>query len=156
MAQLSWTGSTNPPPTGGEVIVDDNSSGFVKGGSPTGWHTSGDGFGGGIHWSYNNTWQQANYNWGRWYPKLNAARYEVYVHIPAHYAGTTRANYWVSHYGGFTRRIVNQSIYSNVWVSLGTYRFRATNMDYVSLNDITGEPYLSEYIAWDAVKFVPR
>jgi hypothetical protein len=53
-------------------------------------------------------------------------------------------------------RIVNQSAYSNGWVSLGTYRFRGTRDDYVSLADPTGEAYLTRLIAWDAVKWVRR
>ena len=58
-------------------------------------------------------------------------------------------------------RIVNQAESGNSWVSLGTYRFRGTapaaaaGGDYVSLADITYEPYLSTQIAYDAVKWVP-
>jgi hypothetical protein len=53
-------------------------------------------------------------------------------------------------------RIVNQSVYSNQWVSLGTYYFQGNSNDYVSLADVTYEPYLSRLIAFDAVKWVPR
>jgi len=41
-------------------------------------------------------------------------------------------------------------------VSLGTYSFQDNRSDYVSLNDVTGEPYLSRLIGFDAVKWVPR
>jgi hypothetical protein len=55
-----------------------------------------------------------------------------------------------------TLKIVNQSAYSDQWVSLGTYRFQGNSNDYVSLADVTFEPYLSRLIAFDAVKWVPR
>jgi hypothetical protein len=41
-------------------------------------------------------------------------------------------------------------------VSLGTYWFRGTDDDYVSLADVTFEPYVSRLIAFDAVKWEPR
>ena len=51
---------------------------------------------------------------------------------------------------------MNQSAYSDQWVSLGTYKFRGNSLDYVSLADVTYEPYLSRLIAFDAVKWVRR
>ena len=62
----------------------------------------------------------------------------------------------MSHAGGYTQRIVNQSATSGQWVSLGTYTFRGTAQDYVSLSDVTYEPYLTRLIGFDAVKWVPR
>ncbi|MEJ2210144.1 MAG: hypothetical protein P8129_14065 [Anaerolineae bacterium] len=41
-------------------------------------------------------------------------------------------------------------------MSLGTYRFRGNSEDYVSLADVTYEPYLSRLIAFDAVKWGSR
>jgi hypothetical protein len=51
---------------------------------------------------------------------------------------------------------VDQSANGGRWVSLGTYRFRGNRSDYVSLADVTFEPYLSRLIAFDAVKWVSR
>jgi hypothetical protein len=99
---------------------------------------------------------RSNYNWARWYPDLAAGRYEVLVHIPKRYSTTTRARYWISHSKGYTLRIVDQSAHSGRWVSLGTYRFRGNRKDYVSLADVTFEPYLSRLIAFDAMKWVHR
>ncbi|MFZ0544481.1 MAG: PA14 domain-containing protein, partial [Candidatus Promineifilaceae bacterium] len=138
------------------TIVDDNSAGFVKGGSPTGWTIQSEGYGGSLTWTRNNDQAWANYNWARWYPTLTPGSYEVFVYIPDRFTTTAQAQYWVAHYDGFTLRIVNQSAYSNQWVSLGTYRFRGTNADYVSLSDITYEPRLSRLIGFDAVKWEPR
>ena len=155
VAQLTWQRLETPPPPQ-EVIVDDTSPGFIKGGSVTGWNTAYTGYGGSMTWTRNNDWQRPNYNWARWYPSLQAGWYDVYVYVPGMYATTTNTQYWVSHYHGFTRRIVNQSANTNMWVNLGTYQFRGDSQDYVSLNDTTYEPYMSRFIAFDAVKWVRR
>jgi hypothetical protein len=159
-AVLTWNGELPgpppPPPSGHEVVVDNTSPGFSRGGSPTGWHVSYEGYGGSILYTRNNDWARANYNWARWYPSLSAGRYEVFVYIPAHFANTTRAKYWVVHAGSYTQVIVNQAAYYNAWVSLGTYWFNESGANYVSLADVTGEAYLSRWVSWDAAKWVPR
>jgi len=103
-----------------------------------------------------NDWQRPNYNWARWYPDLTPDRYEVFVYIPDRYTTTSNARYWVSHQSGFTLRQVNQSTTGDRWVSLGTFWFRGSSNDYVSLADITHERYVSRLIAFDAVKWEPR
>lgn len=153
-AILSWSPSTTPSP--GAVVVDDADAGFVKGGSPTGWRTVPEGYNGRLIWTRNNDRTRPNYNWARWYPALTPGRYEVFVFIPERYSTTSRARYWISHADGFTLRVVDQSTNGNRWVSLGTYRFRGTKADYVSLADITYEPRVSRLIAFDAVKWEPR
>lgn len=144
-----------PPVTGG-VIVDNRDAGFVRGGSASGWASANEGYNGHLYWTQNNDWARPNYNWGRWYPTLSAGRYEVFVYIPDRYTTSANARYWISHAAGFTQRLVNQSGYSDQWVSLGTYTFRGDNRDYVSLADVTGETYLSRLLAWDAMKFVAK
>jgi len=153
-ARLSWAKADGSAP--GTVIVDNGGPGFTKGGSGTGWHYEPEGYDGDLLWTKNNDSVRPGYNWARWYPRLSAGRYEVFVYIPHRYSTTARARYWVSHRDGLTLRIVNQSAYSNQWVSLGTYRFQGDNHDYVSLADVTYEPYLSRLIAFDAVKWVRR
>lgn len=144
-----------PPVTGG-VIVDNRDAGFVRGGTPSGWASANEGYNGHLYWTQNNDTARPGYNWGRWYPKLSAGRYEVFVYIPDRYTTSSNARYWISHTAGFTLRVVNQSGYSDRWVSLGTYTFRGDNRDYVSLADVTGETHLSRLLAWDAMKFVPK
>jgi hypothetical protein len=160
-AHLSWTrvdGYTPPPApiTSGTVIVDDADSGFVQGGSATAWQTAAEGQYGQLTWTRNNDRMRANYNWGRWYPSLDARRYELFVYIPERYSTTGNARYWVSHRDGYTLRAVDQSANSGRWVSLGTFWFSGSGRDYVSLSDITFEPYISHLIAYDAVKWEPR
>ncbi len=152
-AKLTWTKLNG---TAGTVIVDDGDAGFVKGGSASSWRRVLEGYNGDLLWTKNNDYARSNYNWARWYPGLTAGRYEVYVYIPHRYTTTAKARYWISHRDGLTLRVVNQSAYSNQWVSLGTYRFVGNSNDYVSLADVTYEPYLSRLIAFDAVKWVPR
>ena len=158
VARLSWSpGGGPPPPPVNAVIVDDSSSGFSKGGTWSSWRTAWQGYGGGMTYTRNNDRIRSNYNWARWYPGLvPGGRYEVYVYIPGQYATTGSARYWVSHAGGYTLRIVNQYAYSNQWVSLGTYQFSGNNKDYVSLSDVTYEPYLTRYVGFDAAKWEPR
>ena len=115
-----------------------------------------EGYNGDLLWTKNNDRVRPNYNWARWYPGLKAGRYEVYVYIPHRYSTTAKARYWISHSGGLTLRVVSQSAYSNQWVSLGTYWFQGNSNDYVSLADVTFEPYLSRLIAFDAVKWASR
>ena len=162
-ARLFWdrTGGApaptpTPPPGAGTVVVDDTDPGFVRGGRASGWNTAAEGYNGRLTWTQNNAQVQSGYNWGRWYPNLSPGRYEVFVYIPDRYTTTSGARYWISHAGGYTLRVVNQSANGDRWISLGTYNFRGTNLDYVSLADVTYEPYLSRLIAWDAVRWERR
>lgn len=159
VAKLSWTrgngdGST-PPPTDG-IVVDDGDPGFVKGGSASAWRTQNEGYGNDLTWTKNNDRVRTNYNWARWYPELSPGRYEVYAYIPFRYTTTSAARYWVSHRDGYSLKVVDQSADGDHWVSLGTYTFEGNSSDYVSLADVTGEPYVTKLIAFDAVKWVRR
>ena len=107
-------------------------------------------------WTRNNDRVRPRPNWGRWHPDLEAGRYEVYAYVPEVHATAESARYWVAHYDGFTLCRVDQAANGGRWVSLGTFRFGGTAGEYVSLADVTYEPYLSRHIAFDAVKWVPR
>ena len=107
-------------------------------------------------WTRNNDWGRPQYNWARWYPNLEPGRYEVSVYVPFEFATTARATYWVSHRGGSSHRVVDQSRLGGQWVSLGTYEFAEGRGDYVSLTDITYESYLSRLIAFDAMRWTAR
>ena len=152
---VSPSGVPDPSPSPGTVVVDNTDAAFVSGGSAGAWHTAAAGFGGQLVWTRNNDYARTNYNWAHWGPDLAAGRYEVFVYIPSQFAGTTAARYWVKHAGGYDLRPVDQSAYSDEWVSLGTYDFSG-GYEYVSLSDITYETYLSRMIAFDAVRWVPR
>ena len=156
-AWLTWDLDGGPqPPSSGAIVVDDSDQSFVTGGSTSGWRTAGEGYRGRLTWTWNNDRTRYDYNWGRWYPDLEAGRYEVFAYIPERYTTTSNARYWVSHRDGDTLRLVNQSTNGDRWVSLGTYWFRGGRDGYVSLDDITYEPYRSRLVAFDAVKWEPR
>lgn len=158
-ARLSWVRGVDdpPPPSTGSVIVDDRDVGFAHGGSSRAWRTAWEGYNDHMRWTWNNDKRRSNYNWARWYANLAAYRYEVFVYIPQGQSTTSNARYWVSHQRGYTLRTVDQSANGGRWVSLGTYMFRGdSSRDYVSLSDITYEPYTSRLIAFDAVKWEPR
>lgn len=158
LAQLGWAldNGNPPPPPGGAIIIDNTSTGFVTGGTASSWRSATAGYNGGMIWTYNNDYARNGYNWARWYPSLTAGRYEVFVYVPSKNATATTARYWVSHRDGFTLKIVNQLNYSDQWVSLGTYWFRGTSSDYVSLSDVTGEAYLTRIVGFDAAKWEAR
>lgn len=153
--RVSWAAVGGGTP-GNEIVIDDTHAGFVTGGAAASWRTVSSGYGGRMLWTLNNDRVRDNYNWARWYPNLEPGRYEVFAYIPTSHATTTSARYWVAHNDGINLNQVNQSASGGGWVSLGTYRFRGGQSDYVSLADVTYEPYLSREIAFDAVKWVPR
>jgi hypothetical protein len=153
--RLRFTVSPPPNPGPGDVvIVNDSDANFVKGGTSAYWRTASEGYEGDLTWTRNNDRRRRGYNWARWYPELEAGHYEVLVFIPDRYSTTAKARYWVSHLGGYTLRIVDQSANGGRWVSLGSYMFRGNRYDHVSLSDVTYEDYVSRLIAFDAVKWV--
>ncbi|MBI5878198.1 MAG: hypothetical protein HZB53_11150 [Chloroflexi bacterium] len=155
VAHLSWSRADEPLP-GAAVIVDDGGPGFSTGGAASGWRIEYRGFGGHLSWTWNNDRIRTGYNWARWYPNLAAGRYEVFVHLPDASNLTANARYWVSHAGGFTLRNINQNGAAYRWASLGTYNFRGTSTDYVSLSDVTYEARLTKHVVFDAVKWESR
>jgi hypothetical protein len=157
VAKLQWRpGTPTPPPPPTEIIVDDADSGFTKYGPAGWWHDDAVGYNNHIFWTRNN-FNRVD-NWAKWTPMLPAAgNYEVFVFIPRRHATTSNARYAVVHNNNtWDRHAVNQLIYYDQWVSLGTYYFKADGKEYVYLDDKTDEPYLSRYIGFDAVKFVRR
>jgi hypothetical protein len=164
---LSWEGgavpgATTSPTTGpsvtpttavGEIIVDDQDAGFQEGGPSGSWYSRSVGYEGHTYWTYNSDAQV--YNYAKWIPELpQAGDYEVFAFIPRQRADTKSARYRIHHSGVDHAATVDQSIYFDTWVSLGTYYFAANGDEYVYLDDVTGEPYASRKIGFDAVKFV--
>jgi hypothetical protein len=148
VARLWW--EAHAPVPVGDVIVDNLDPGFTKGGP---FFSAAIGYKGHMYWTRNATTTQEN--WGRWRPALPApGKYEVFVHIPSNYATTRYARYTVYHAGLWKTTLVNQYIYYDAWVSLGTYAFTADGSEFVFLNDVTGEPYLARQVGFDAVKWV--
>jgi hypothetical protein len=154
IAKLSWRRLTE---LGVEVIVDELSEGFTWGGPLSGQREAQVGWVG--HTFYTRNARRTPENYGKWTPILpTAGNYQVYAFIPSRYANSRSVRYRIFHNGVRNDKVINQSWYSNQWVSLGTYYFDASNdgSEFVIVYDNTGEAYLSRYIAFDAVKFVKR
>lgn len=168
--RFSWQAPSAPPPTGitpaaptpsavapvtGEIIVDNKDSGFQKGGPSDSWYELAIGYKNHIYWTYNS--DSRVYNYAKWVPKLPAAgNYEVQVFIPKSRADTKNARYRIRHNGQEHTYPLDQSIYFDKWVSIGTYYFAASGDEHVYLDDVTGEPYAAKKIGFDAVKFVRK
>jgi hypothetical protein len=82
--------------------------------------------------------------------------YEVFAFVPREYATTRSAHYQITHRQGVDVVTVDQSLYHDEWVSLGTYAFSVAQPGYVRLSDVTGEPCPPQcnQIAFDAVMWV--
>jgi hypothetical protein len=146
-----------PGPQPFDLAIDTRNPYFSKGGDSAGWFAFANGYGGTAFATYNNLYAWYRYNWARWnLPPTRACHYEVSVYIPQRVATTRNARYWIAHNGRFDSRTVNQSLYTNQWVPLGTFDFHGRGGEYVSLSDVTGEPFLSTIIVFDAVNFAPR
>jgi hypothetical protein len=147
------TPSATPSTSTTDIIVDDKSSGFQKGGPINSWYERSIGYLGHIYWTYSS--DSMVYNYAKWTPSLpQAGNYEVQVFIPKSQADTRNAKYQIRHNGQDSFKSVDQSLYFDKWVSLGTYYFAAGSGGYVYLSDVTGEPYASRKLGFDAVKWI--
>jgi hypothetical protein len=156
VAQVSWAKATTATRT--EVVVDDKSSGFAKGGSY--WREVLAGYL--SHFFATTTDGTVVDSWAEWKANLQGGLYEVLVYVPGANSYTTSSNstlkapYTVYYQGGQRTVLVSQSASLGKWVSLGTYTFGAGTTRQVRLTDATGEAINSKRIAFDAVKFTPR
>lgn len=135
-----------------EVVTDDTSSGFTKGGSY--WQEANIGYNSHMFWTYVNG--GVVNSWGEWQANLAGGNYEVYAFIPSNYATTASAKYTIYYNGSSTVRSLNQNSYYNAWVSLGTYSFTSGTARRVRLTDATGETNYNLRVGFDAIKFTPR
>lgn len=143
----------DPGPAG--VIVDNTSANFEWGGPADHRFVSGGGYGDNFYWTYTNGSTALNY--GMWHaPVGGPGNYEVYAYIPGSHATTKNARYFIKHYGKVDERRIDQSMYRNEFVSLGTYYFGGGGDEYVVLRDNCDEPPGSTQLAFDALKFVQR
>ncbi|MFZ3167619.1 MAG: hypothetical protein WA130_08390, partial [Candidatus Methanoperedens sp.] len=141
----------------GEVIVDDQGSGFTKYGTSSFWKEASIGYNNHMFYTYNS--QSPVDNYAMWKPSLSsvgAGTYTVYVYIPSNYADTTNAVYTIYHNGITDTRYVNQASYYDVWVTLGDFYFSASGNEYVKLVDATGESSATKRVGFDAVKWIKK
>jgi hypothetical protein len=147
--------STPAAAASAQIVVDDRSPQFTRGGTARYWKEAGAGYNG--HMFYTSNSAAPGDNWGRWTPLLpRAGSYEVFAYVPAQNATTRSAAYTIVHDGKSSKQTVSQLAVDNAWVSLGVYRFAAGGGEYVQLSDVTGEPQLTRSVGFDAVSFVWR
>lgn len=104
-------------------------------------------------------------NWGVWHLHVaESGDYQVYAYIPDHDADSKKAKYIIHHNNRNDYSTVDQDIYFNEFVSLGTFHFNASNDQYIRLDDNTGEDYGTYRrrmgfnairLGFDAIKLVP-
>lgn len=138
--------------------VGEGQVGFHRYG-PSNWWSRSTAYGEGGHMFYtkNNDVAHGISNMADWKPLIGESRnYEVFVYIPRQYGTTTCARYEIYHANGRTDVQLNQLNYSDVWVSLGTYRFNQGSSGTLRLIDVTSEGHLRKFIAFDAAKWEPR
>ncbi|MBC7237215.1 MAG: hypothetical protein H5T69_15340, partial [Chloroflexi bacterium] len=120
LCSVNWT--LGGGPAAFEIIVDDRDPNFVWGGPTSGWFGRNTGFRNHLFWTWNSRTEL--HNWGKWFPHLpQAGNWEVFVYIASRYFGSKSARYRVFHSGVWDDRVVNQNIYYDKWVSLGTFFF---------------------------------
>ncbi len=148
--QVSWSLGQSTATT---IVVDEKDANFTWGGSSSSFYNRYLGYNDHLYWTWNS--KTTLYNWAKWYPYVSVAGdWEVFVYVPSRYFGTTNATYSIYHNGTKDVRSINQSLYYDQWVSLGTYTFSGGSGEYVYLGDNTGETYATRFVGFDAVKFV--
>jgi hypothetical protein len=147
--------ATNP--STGDIAIDTKNSNFIKGGADGEWQTAPNGYGGSAFILKNNAFAQSASKWARWYAPLpRPGYYDVSAYIPANLGTTRGARYWIAHADTVDARTLNQSLYANQWVSMGTYYFSAMGDEYVAVSDVTYEAPLAATLVVDAVRFSLR
>jgi hypothetical protein len=142
-------------PATGDWAVDTASAFFVTSEKNAVWQRVPNGYGGTAYALPAHTFAQTDSHWARWYaPLVRPGDYDVSVYIPARSGTTRRARYLIVHAGTYTWRTLDQTMYADQWVSLGTYYFNATPDEYVMLSNVTYE--VATTLVIDAVRFSAR
>ncbi len=133
-----------------EIVVEDRSAWFYEFGSGWSWDCVGNG------WTYRylsnkRSSETAHAEYSPYIP--NTGPYAVYAFVPYGHATTTGAVYHIHLDGSEQSVAVNQYSYSDQWVYLGAFSFRQGNLDYVSLDNLTGETDGSKEVGFDSIRF---
>lgn len=132
----------------------------------TGWYAFTNNRGHNAYLTLNTNDPAQSTNSGRWTPNLpQAGRWRVEAFIANHgpmtwpctgqYISwdTSDARYTVHYNGGTAAVTGNQAPFFDGWLDLGVYDFAAGSGGYVELDDLNGEPNLSRFISFSAVRF---
>lgn len=158
---FGWRGSGQDPLAGGAVclwgdgqctaiVVEDESDWFYKYGTGWNWDCRGNSWT--LRWVANRYTSETAY--ARWRPDLPyAGPYAVYAFVPAVRATTRNAKYVINDRNGDHIVPINQYDYSDQWVYLGSYDFWDSIINYVYLDNFTGETNGSTEVCFDSMKF---
>ncbi len=139
-----------PVPADPDTLVDDCSRGFFKYADCRYWHRTGSGFQGNAWWTYS-TGAPPDTCVAEWHPELPfQGDYTVSVYIPPD-RSTATGIYRLHTASGVEDIYLDQGLYSDEWVQLGTYGLGYDS--YLRLGDCTGTG--GQYIAFDAALFSP-
>jgi hypothetical protein len=121
------------------------------------------GYGGDMHFCLNPSLEKTPYpglSYAEWCVDLDeAGDYDVAVHIPSRYSGNQTAVYEITNADGEVKAKVpvNQQLYYNEWVHLGTFYFEAGQTQCVRLIALTpADVSESPTTGFDAVKWSLR
>jgi hypothetical protein len=156
LLQLSW----QPDQGVAQFVCDDGDACFTLAGPAAYWHrattcgSSALGYGGDMYWTYVNGSVVSNS--ARWTPALGGpGTYQVSVFVTRCNGTSQTPKYRVVHGGVSEVRTLNQNVYYDAWVSLGSFTFTGTGGEYVELTDATGEATSTKrQLAVDALRFV--
>ena len=157
-----WKIASQPPPTCNALpaaggTIEETDACFTKGGTATSWYAGTKGTGGACWFTYATDEAEAD-NHATWELGFEAdGRYLVEVYTDASLAQTQRARYVVSHAGGTTDVVIDQSAMTG-YQALGEFDFVAGAPFSVQLGDNTGEKYISTAkiaIMFDSVRITP-
>jgi|GEM_PF-3030094 len=154
-AVVSVTAATRPPT--GAMVIDDLSANFQRYGETANWHavTGSKYYLEHAYWTYNT--YNAIENYGIWTPTTGlSGAYAVQVFVPGNYADTERAVYQIYHDNQTAVYTLSQNSYWAEWVNVGVYTFTPATASYVKLTDVTYEDIYTNWVAFDAVAFVPQ
>jgi len=114
------------------------------------WRDKNYGYKNHMWWTYSNPSKTLDTSYAIWRANLTEeGNYEVFTYIP--FSNATYVLYKIYHKDGFDTVSINQSNYSDEWVSLGKYNFAAGNTGYIRLGDATG--IAGQEMVFDAVKW---
>lgn len=144
-------------PVTGDLVIDTQSAYWVTRRADAEWQTASNGYGGNAFVLKNRAFAPNESPEARWYAPLpRPGLYEVAVYLPAQLGTTRTARYLIAHAGTYAWRTLNQTLYANQWVSLGTFYFNASGNEYIALANVTFESDNTTTLVIDAARFSAR
>jgi hypothetical protein len=115
------------------------------------WRDALTGYNNHMWWTYTTAATTHDTCYAIWTPRLpSIGEYEIFAFIPDVHAHAVTARYWIQTIDTVETVILDQSLYSDEWVSLGVYNLD-TATALVRLGDATG--IQGQHIGYDALKW---